>query len=37
MTDQSKKWGQIKWDTPANKQAAAQHHAEQLQLIVATR
>jgi uncharacterized protein (DUF1800 family) len=37
LTDQVKEWGQIRWDTPANEQAAIKHTGELLQLIVATR
>ena len=37
LVGQAKEWGQIRWDTAANAQAATKHTGELLQLIVATR
>jgi hypothetical protein len=37
LVEQAKEWGQIRWDTAANAQAATKHTGELLQLIVATR
>src|SRR6516165_9675081 len=37
LVGQAKEWGQIRWDTAANAQAANKHTGELLQLIVATR
>jgi hypothetical protein len=37
LTDQAKQWGQIKWDSDADAQTAAQRATEMMQLIVATR
>jgi len=37
LTDQAKLWGELRWDTAADAQAAIKHTAELLQLIVATR
>ena len=37
LTEQAKQWGQIRWDTPAQAEAATKHTGELLQLIVATR
>jgi len=37
LTDAAKQWGQVKWDTAANTEAATKHTGEMLQLIVATR
>jgi hypothetical protein len=37
LVEQAKEWGQIRWDTAANTQAATEHTGKLLQLIVATR
>jgi len=37
LVEQANEWGQIRWDTAANAQAATKHTGELLQLIVATR
>ena len=37
LTEQAKQWGQIRWDTPAQVEAATKQTGELLQLIVATR
>jgi hypothetical protein len=37
LVDQAKEWGEIRWDTAANAQAATKRTGELLQLIVATR
>jgi hypothetical protein len=37
LTEQAKQWGQIRWDSAADTQAATKHTGELLQLIVATR
>jgi hypothetical protein len=37
LVEQAKEWGQIRWDTAANAQAATEHTGKLLQLIVATR
>jgi hypothetical protein len=37
LVDQAKKWGEIRWNSLAEAQAAAKRAAEMLQLIVATR
>jgi hypothetical protein len=37
LTEQAKQWGQIRWDSAADTQAATRHTGELLQLIVATR
>jgi hypothetical protein len=37
LVEQAKEWGQIRWDTAANAQAATESTGKLLQLIVATR
>ena len=37
LTDQAKQWGEIRWESDADRRNAAQHAAEMLQLIAATR
>jgi hypothetical protein len=37
LSDQAKKWGDLRWDNDANAQDATKHIGEMLQLIVATR
>jgi len=37
LVEQAKEWGQLRWDSEANANAADQHVGEMLQLIVATR
>jgi hypothetical protein len=37
LTEQAQQWGEIRFDTPSNREAAAKRTSELLQLIVATR